>query len=743
MGKTTVRRRLTGEIDDISSSGEGVQPSTGAVESGHSVLIRNISSTTAMVAPTKWSASKDLMSEAHLFLQYIFNHISEKRLLQNKTDKGSDEANMPSVRGKSPPAVSGSNVATEPEVALSADSGAKSSSSLSSSVASKPSDPIQAESSSSQNEGMSEMAELLREVGPEMLRSVGQSCADTAFLKFEDRGGQPEFMDLQAALTLGSALYLVFCKLTDDLDSRFTVTYSSHSGESTIPIESSCTAKEMVFNSLASISCFQSSNIARLQACGSGFKELVSSCHKSIVYMVGTHKDLLANEQLTVEQKIAEFDEKLQQSLRSTDFFREGLVRFVSAKRMVLAIDNMNGGEGEIREVRKFLEDGVKKHFKKLTIPVSWLMLSLCLRKREQRTASLESVLHLAGDLGISEEEAMIALWFLHHYAGVLMYFPKLPELKDTVICDNQIVYDSATELIVYTFRFGSVRVAVSERFQKTGLFMLEDIAKATAGVSGDYLPLDKLVKLLQHINAIATFTPSQHSLLGNSMATTKELLFMPCVLQSASPEELIEWRRSISKLLTGAPIFITYECGYVPFGVFPATIGKLAGDKAVKKMVDGIKKNRVQFQFGSDRDTVTLVSQPKYYAIHVTRRQTAKRFKKSLHEVCSAILELVESTLVAVTSCMNYNLAFKHQLAFECPVHAEGQQLCVVDTEELPPCLMCCPLCPEPLELDNKHMVWFEEVSAYNYSCASGVLIQISHVYPYSSGIAVTLILN
>ena len=274
-------------------------------------------------------------------------------------------------------------------------------------------------------------------------------------------------------------------------------------------------------------------------------------------------------------------------------------------------------------------------------------------------------------------------------------------------------MYDSATNLIVYTFRFGSVSVAVSERFQKTGLFTLEDIAEVTAGVSGDYLPLDKLVKLLQHINAIATFTPSRHTLLSSSMATThKELLFMPCVLQNASPEDLTKWRRSVSKLLTAAPLFITYECGYIPFGVFPAAVGKLAGDKAVKKMVDGIKKNRVQFQFGSDRDTVTLVSQPKYYAIHITRRQAAKRFQNSLHEVCKVVLELVESTLKSVTSRMNYNLAFKHQLAFECPVHAEGEQLCVVDTEEQTPSLMCCPSCPEPLELESKHLVWFEEVS-------------------------------
>ena len=39
-------------------------------------------------------------------------------------------------------------------------------------------------------------------------------------------------------------------------------------------------------------------------------------------------------------------------------------------------------------------------------------------------------ILCSAGDLGISKDETMIALWFLHHYAGVLMYFPNLSVIK-------------------------------------------------------------------------------------------------------------------------------------------------------------------------------------------------------------------------------------------------------------------------------------------------------------------------
>ena len=203
----------------------------------------------------------------------------------------------------------------------------------------------------------------------------------------------------------------------------------------------------------------------------------------------------------------------------------------------------------------------MKKHFKKLSIPASWLVLSLCLRKREERTASLESVLQLASELGIPKSEAMVALWFLHHYAGVLMYFPNLPELKDTVICDNQIIYDSATNLIVNTFKFRSVGKAASERFRKTGRFSLKDIRRATAGVSGDYIPLEKLVKLLAFLNILVSFVKSTSTSLSSHMCTpsSEEMYFMPSVLLNATHEEMASWWDDTHKQVSPAPLFITY----------------------------------------------------------------------------------------------------------------------------------------------------------------------------------------
>ena len=741
LGKSTVRRRLGGEIDDISSCGETTAyPSTGTVESG--VVIRNLSSTTALVTPSEWRFTKDLAEEASLMFHLFFSYISgrkvgagaemssgpESELTEGITStpkpepaiasKSSDHSSKKlgilrrlqrRIRGKVRKSSTRSTDAVEPSIEPSAHS----------IEGTKPSArPIQ--SNSSQYKAMVlEVAKLFGSAAsPKYWKDIKHLFKDTAYIKMEDTGGQPEFMDMLAALTIGPALYLLFCKLIDDLHSHYTVSYRSPSGESSTPVQSTYTVEEVLLSALASVSCFKSysttSQVDSEETTSTGEGELLASHNTSLAYILGTHKDQVS------EQEIAEFDRKLQESILSTDFYKEGLVQFSSEDRMVLPIDNMHGGKDEIEKVRKFLEEGMKKHFKKLSIPAAWLVLSLCLRKREERTASLWSVLQLAGDLGMSERETKSALWFLHHHAGVLMYFPNLAELKDTVICDTQVVYDSATNLIVDTFKFCKVGQAASERFRKTGQFSLEDIGKATASVSGDYIPLVKLVKLLEHLNIIASITLTESaSSRSSSTQSSKVAYFMPCVLENAVREELDKWWETTSSPLSPAPLFIRYECGFSLIGIFPAMIANLVGNKALQLIVDGIKKNRVQFQMsGGDYDRITLISHPKYYAVHITREPEAETPK---HEVCSAVRGIVESTLKTVMSKMNYSFCAEYQLSFECPSHPGRDHLCTVRRDETSARFMLCQKSsdnPRPLKMQSQHLAWFGKVSNDSFAC-------------------------
>ena len=245
LGKSTVRRRLGGEIADIFSSGETTHPSTGTVESG--VVIRNLSSTTALVTSSEWNFTKNLSQEANVFLQYFFSHYLNTQV----TIERSPEVNT------APETIAEGvkeDVPIRPQPEESAVSHTETPHGDSHEVTSKPSAGPKASNSSRSSITLSEVAELFRKaVHSEHWKDIKHLLKDTAYIKMEDTGGQPEFMDMLAALTIGPALYLLFCKLIDDLHSHYTVSYRSPSGESSTPVQSTYTVEEVLLSALASV----------------------------------------------------------------------------------------------------------------------------------------------------------------------------------------------------------------------------------------------------------------------------------------------------------------------------------------------------------------------------------------------------------------------------------------------------------------------------------------------------------
>ena len=714
LGKTTARRRLTGEIVDIDSSGESEQTSTGVVETGHSIVVRNISHTTAVVTPSEWSVTKDLTHEARILLEFIYlkkpsqiNGINDQKVI----DSGSDSpprAEQPSSKHRSTTSRFKKfkrNVVQFFRKNFGIKRRVKATGFVMEEESIKDDNEVDTDSKTNLVMTDNEIFNFFQEAVTTNWEEVKFLLENTALLNMSDTGGQPEFMDMLPALVIGPALYLLFCKLTQELQSSYTVSYLSPSGESTTPVESTYTVEEVMFQALSAIACLASSESERKEEGNQLFPDLMAS-PQSKAFIAATHKDLVS------EEHIEKFDAELQERIRATDFYREGLVQFASDNRLILAIDNKSGGAEEVDTLRKFFEKHMQKHYRKIKIPAAWLVLSLYLRKQEKRAVSIENCLDWAQKLNMSTEETEAALWFLHHRAGTLMYFPNLPELKDTIISDVQIVYDSVSNLIVNTFRFGKVEKAASEKFRETGQFSLDDIRGATADISGDYIPLVQLVKLLEHLNIIAIIKQPEPDPSQDSHAkSSKVVYFMPCVLKNAPNEELLIFQENDSNSVLPASLMIRYECGFVPLGLFPASIANLVGNGSLKLIVEGIKKNRVQFRYSTDRDTITLISRPHFYEVHITREATAKT---EAHEVCGAIREIIESSLKTVTSRMNYAFTVSYQLAFECPSHPGRDHLCVVDSKETSPHMMDCLhnlKNPQPVEMQNQHLVWFGKV--------------------------------
>ena len=693
-GKTSARRRLEGEIVDLMSAGEAdlVQPSTGAVESGSGMIVQSVSSSTAVVTEAEWHAVKSLEEETGMLLHNLADDLETRNVPTTTPARAMDVRPVGvAVAGE---ATTVPSVIPSPKLIQ-----------MSESEHLKKVFSLKPQLSESQHSDCPEIVRLFQDAlkQPDFWKNLKHSFR--AYIRMEDTGGQPELMDMLPALTLGPALCLVFFNLEWNLKKKFPVLYQHPSGKTTAPEESKITLEEMLLSTLSSISCSSASadTLRGEVANSSDMREILES-FKSVAYFVGTHKDKVT------EEEISKFDSDLQSIIRGTDFFEKGIVQFSSEGKLIVAMDNMTGGVEEVIDVRKILHRAMEKHFRKLRIPAVWLLLNLCLQMREKRIASFESCLELSSQFNMSAYETKVALWFLHHHAGVLMYFADIPLLADLVILDSQVVYDSVTFLILQAMSFDSVGQARAEKFRETGQFVMKDLVAATSDVSGDIIPPEKLVALLEFLHMVAPIPPVQDSV--SSTVKEKEVVYlMPCILCTASKEKLDAMLTDESRPECVAPLMIRYKCGFVPLGIFPALIASLIGNKAFECIDEGMMKNKVQFYFGSLQIFVTFLCYPKFYVIFISELPIVEH---ELHEECVALRKAVAASLEQVNSHMNYGFFLDYQFAFECPIHPGREHFCVVEEALENAKLMKCfqnLKHKKPVRMNSIHEIWFNKV--------------------------------
>ena len=684
---------------DLMSAGEAdqIQPSTGAVESGSGMIVQSVSSSTAVVSDAEWSAVKSLEEEAALLFHILAGNMKTRNAPPTPAmviaDAAGGEATVKSQKDAE-------NLKSGLLTKL-----------FSKLKFIKRSEPILVQSNppktfSHSSSDIPEVVNLFQQAikQPQFKNEVNHSFR--AYIRMVDTGGQPELMDMLPALTIGPGLCLVFFNLEWNLKKEFPVFYQHASGKTTTPEESKITVEEMLMSTLSCIFCSGAS--ANTLKCDEGscsdMHEILESS-KSIAFLVGTHKDKVTEEQ------ISKIDSDLQSIIKDTDFFEKGIVQFYTENRLIVSIDNMEGGLEEIEEVHKTLLRAIEKHFKRLKVPAVWLLFHQCLQMREKRTISFESCLELSSQFNMSAYETKVALWFLHHHAGVIMYFPDLFLLRDLVILDTQVVYDSVTFLILSAMSFDNVGQARAEKFRKTGQFQLKDLVAATGHVSGDLISPDKLVALLEFLHMVAPIVPVQDS--ASSVDKEQERVYlMPCVLRTASKENLDTVLNEQSCPENVAPLMIRYKCGFVPLGIFPALIASLIGNKSFDLIKKDMMKNKIQFYFGSLQIRVSFLSYPKFYVIVISELSSVVQHE--LHKECVALREAAAAVLEQVSSHMNYGFLLDYQFAFECPSHPGREHLCVVDRAfEAIKFMKCLKDLDDkkPVKMDMIHKIWFHKV--------------------------------
>ena len=524
-------------------------------------------------------------------------------------------------------------------------------------------------------------------------------------LYFNDTGGQPEFQEVLPVITAGPSAFFVVFKLPDSLTQKYRVQYVQSPAHKSITYESSFTVIESMLQSLASISSICS-------YVSHNSSELVPIRPK--VVLVGTHKDQ------TSEEHIAMIQKELKEILWGTEYYKHGIVKFVTANEPALTINSLSGNEEDATNIRHFIENLARDPAFKISVPASWLALLLSLRVVETSVLSYEECLHIAKDCGVHGDELKEALWFLHTKLGIVRYFNEIPELQDIVILDPQIIFSKITDLITRTFTFQEIEDAcISERFQKQGIFPASTVDEISR-TSNDLLTCSKITALLKHLNIIAPIYDDQQVVTH---------YFMACVLSHTSKSPLPQHSTlrkptdpcvgSAFSPCSSTMLCISFRCGYCPKGMFSAVVVdlmKLTSDKLKWRLKeDAIFRDQVSFNVGREYHLVTMTFHITHLdiAISATTQTARDKQQKACHEICNSIRLKVEQSLISVSRILHYGSAAGHFFGFYCP-RCSGPVPANCDEED--PVVMSCRTCG-PVDLDHQHRVWFGKqlVSCYN----------------------------
>ena len=302
---------------------------------------------------------------------------------------------------------------------------------------------------STRNKGVEALSKDLRTFSASKMKKCDSVYRETTSgasacttLHVIDTGGQPEFHEMLPALVNGPAIYLITFKLDVDLRQHFKIQYTCDGDESEL-YESSLTHEEFIFRSLASISCLSNT------ATGWNFSSPANDNSKPAVFLVATHKDLV--DDAKVNKINVELKKKIESSQR---LFSSNIVQFSgkAAQMCIYALDTKRDQQ-KINELCFAINDVLSRQFRELRLPVSWCMFSLKLRASKRKHYLYEACFSLASNCGInSDDEFRKVLWFLHHRAGVIMYYPEVEGLDNVIFTDPQLVFDRITHLIKNCF---------------------------------------------------------------------------------------------------------------------------------------------------------------------------------------------------------------------------------------------------------------------------------------------------
>ena len=480
-----------------------------------------------------------------------------------------------------------------------------------------------------------------------------------------DGGGQPSFQEIFPLLVTGLSLTLLIFKLTDDLEKPNGVEYQPSDGKAQA-WQDTYVVKDLIFQTI-SARTFSGKTVDKDDNPIGG-----------TIQLVGTHMDQLEGSEDNKRSIINDMATSLDGWLHDLKAFK--LINASCHKNIIIGVDNMKQ-EG-LQEVKKCIETLIS-NIKPEKIPASWLVFDFVLHasSNEKKLCKVEisTCKEISKKCGVEETHFELLLRYFHH-AGTLLYYADIPELRNIVITDFQLIFDSISNIIIKFFDASSCHYTDKSYFKEKGQFD----AAGLVNVEG-CLTINELLSLLQH----------RHIL---SKMGTENRFFMPSVLPRA---------KSNKKSTSSGSVLFMFEDGLCPVGLFCAVTTELiVSHKWHLKKSEHQCRDQIRFMVQSYH--IKFSDFATCYEVHIVDEKVEPKTK-------SVIFKAVDEAFRIVCKSMSYSIP---SCGFYCP-----KSTCKYGDVTYPPnehparCeyergIMICYYSDESSELSVEHMSWFQQVN-------------------------------
>ena len=693
VGKTTARRRLTREIDHLAP--DEIVPSTG-IDAPLTVQLYHETDRSSVLLSGSERGWKNLGLEEQgvALCSHVFNTLSPPP----SSSRGTTPLPPPSSsRGTTPlPLPSSSSSDTRPSL-------------QSSSIASHVSTPghtnplsklvnllKQKWRSRNTKELTTALSSLVKQKDWQSIREFLKETDMLTLLHIVDIGGQPECHEILPLLMHGLALNLIFLNVTQDLDSPYTVVYRADGGYSPIQYESEFTIREIIQRALCSIASLQT-----------------SPDHKPAAILIGTYLDQSS------EAAVLTLDRSIQEAFKDADFMKNNILCPVSKpgeeERYIHPLDNVSGGSSDIEELRQIITTIAHKRFKPVQVPTSTLLLHLILRLRYEVRGwcTVQECVEVANICGISEKDLLAengVLQYLHDRFGTILHYRGL-KIGLRVIINTNIIMAPTTELFVYAFGAKETEPRIADRIRATGeipqRLMNKICSSENVKPSDNRIPTSEIVELMA----------SRYILYENVRSANEETsYFLPSLLL---PDHKVAKESSDPDLLSAlfcSPILLWPSTGFVPLGLFPATVVKLSQHGSWSLDECNRFRNRICF----------YVQYRKEKLLHVELRTLSTHLEFRIvsttpvnPRLIPVVREELWDAIIEVSSLYQHTQDVKWRYGFYCPhsVSSGGRPhpaLC--QTMEEPQDVVCSlsDCHGGPVGLEDRHKCWFMVSALY-----------------------------